>query len=317
MEESDKEAFKNFCSEQVIEQIFSWLGKLEYEKKYSEKTTVSYRTDLYYFLKFITGHLEQNITINLFQEIDERTFKSWLAFRKMNDFSVSSTARAISSLRGFFSFLLKNELIKENKLMEIYFPKNSKKIPRSTNVEDIFSSLDEIVTIAKDRWQGLRDKAILTIIYASGLRISEVLSIKKRDIFSEFLIIKGKGNKERQVPKLDIINEVISQYLASCPYEREDDDFLFVGKGGKVLNPGVFQRQVRVIRGIIGLSDKITPHSFRHSFATHLLNNGVDIRTIQMLLGHKNLSTTQRYTDLDISKLKSEYNKFHPQNNSQ
>ena len=307
------ETLKIYSEDELIRVILSWFEHMSVERHYSPKTIQSYGIDLHYFIKFFSEEASGLVTIKILSELDERDFKSWISYRNTAGFSVSSTARAISCIKGLYKFLIQRGLLKENKLQNVHFSKATKKIPRSTSTEDVFSFLDEIVLIAKEKWQGLRDKAILTLIYGCGLRISEALSIRRKDLSADSIIIKGKGNKERLLPKLEVIDTAIANYLALCPYEISEEGFVFVGKGGKVLNPGVFQRQVRNLRQSVGMSDSTTPHSFRHSFATHLLNNGVDIRTIQILLGHKNLSTTQRYTDLNISKLKNEYKKFHPQ----
>lgn len=302
--------FEEFCTDSFKEVLVAWLETLEIERNYAPKTLGAYRTDLLYFIKFFFVKLGAKLTIQMVEQFEERDYKAWLSYRNSQNFSPASTARAMSSIRGLYKFMIQRKLIGENRLVNVCFPKSAKRIPRSTGIDDVFSFLDEIVLVAKDRWQGLRDKAILTLIYGCGLRISEALSIKRKDLSGDSIIIKGKGNKERVLPKLDAVNLAISAYLGACPYFIEDDALIFLGKGGRPLNPGVFQRQIRSLRRVIGVDDATTPHSFRHSFATHLLNNGVDIRTIQALLGHKNLSTTQRYTDLDITKLKQEYTKF-------
>jgi len=313
MDSAYSQSLKNHCEDELIKAILLWFDHMLVERNYSPKTIQSYGIDLYYFIRFFSEKTGKTITIEVLSALDERDFKVWISDRNIEGLSVSSTARAISCVKGFYKFLIQRGLVKENKLLNVHFSKIVKKIPRSTSAEDIFSFLEEIVLIAKEKWLGLRDKAILTLIYGCGLRISEALSIRKRDLSSDSIIIKGKGNKERILPKLKMIDDVIANYLGQCPYEIKEEEYVFLGKGGKVLNPGVFQRQIRNLRKAVGMSDSTTPHSFRHSFATHLLNNGVDIRTIQILLGHKNLSTTQRYTDLNISKLKNEYKKFHPQ----
>ena len=310
----NKEEFSKYCDQEIADLIFIWIEILQYEKKYSLKTINAYIIDMFYFLEFLNKHFNELINISTISKLELKDFRAWLFLRKKRELSAPSTSRAISAIRGFFKYLIKYKHIVSSELFHLYFPKENKKIPKSANIEDVFSSLDEIEKIAKEPWLGKRDKALLTIIYACGLRIQEALSIRKKDFFADAIIVKGKGNKERQIPKLDIINKPVNEYLEYCPHPIMDNDFLFLGKNGEVLNPGVFQRQVRYLRKMLGLSNNITPHSYRHSFATHLLNEGVDIRTIQALLGHKNLSTTQAYTNLDINKLRSEYNKSHPHN---
>ena len=166
---------------------------------------------------------------------------------------------------------------------------------------------------SKKAWQGLRDAAIFSILYGSGLRISEALALNIGDInHNDFLKIKGKGNKERIVPLLSVVKESINAYLAACPYKLTDNDALFVGARGDRLSPRIVQRSLEEIRKQLGLPDTLTPHALRHSFATHLLAEGTDLRSIQELLGHASLTTTQRYTDVQIDTLQKEYAKAHP-----
>ena len=172
--------------------------------------------------------------------------------------------------------------------------------------------------MATEPWQGLRDKAIFMLLYGCGLRISEALSLNIGDISAEsdFLRIKGKGNKERIVPLLPIIWQSISAYLAERPYSNSVGEPLFLGARGERLSPRIIQRQMQKLRGYLGLSDTLTPHALRHSFATHLLAQGTDLRSIQELLGHSSLVTTQRYTDVQTEKLVKEYQEAHPLENS-
>ena len=163
----------------------------------------------------------------------------------------------------------------------------------------------------------MRYQALLYLLYGCGLRISEALSLRLKDLSRDYFVIRGKGNKERIVPVLKTIIDHINEYLKLCPYSREENDFVFIGKQGKPLNAGVFQRQIRYLRNILNLPETATPHAFRHSFATHILAHGGDLKSIQELLGHQNLTTTQKYTKVESNHLLNVYNKAHPYTNNQ
>jgi integrase/recombinase XerC len=185
------------------------------------------------------------------------------------------------------------------------------------SVEDAKGALDIVVELHDDPWQAARDHALFTLIYGCGLRISEALGLRVGDVpppekNGDAITILGKGNKQRVVPLLPIVKERIAHYLALCPYTLGKRDALFVGARGQKLNPGVVQRQMRKVRAYLGLPETATPHALRHSFATHLLAGGGDLRTIQELLGHASLSTTQRYTEVDAKRLIDVYKDTHP-----
>jgi len=196
-------------------------------------------------------------------------------------------------------------------LHDISSPKREKILPYALDIDDTMDFIEEAKNLSNDVWQGLRDSAIFTLLYGCGLRISEALSLNVGDITSEnYLRIKGKGNKERIVPLLPAVVENINIYMEHCPYNLRTGEALFLGARGERLLPRIVQRQMQKIRLYMGLPDTVTPHALRHSFATHLLANGTDLRSIQELLGHVSLSTTQRYTDVNIEQIKKEYQKW-------
>jgi integrase/recombinase XerC len=188
-------------------------------------------------------------------------------------------------------------------------PKQDKTLPKALNTKDTTDILENIIHNKID-WLGLRDYAILTLLYGAGLRISEAINLNIND-FNEkdYIIIKGKGNKERIVPVLPIIKDRINKYIEACPYNFKNGEALFVGKRGERISPRIIQRRLAQLREELKLPDIITPHALRHSFATHLLSQGVNLRSIQELLGHSSLSTTQRYTKIDEHHLRQEYDK--------
>lgn len=303
-----KQAIKYNADDDLQSIIARWKQYLASEKMYSAHTLDAYTRDLALFINFFEK--EQNL-----QEIESKTvhdFRAFLSYRNKKNINKSSIAREMSAVKNFYNWLDRNELAKNSAISIISSPKQDKSIPKALDVDDTFRVLNLAFKEASSPWQGLRDKAIFTILYGCGLRISEALSLNIGDIGSADIIkIRGKGNKERIVPILPIVIETIDEYLAACPYDLKQGEPIFVGARGERLSPRIVQRQMQKIRGILGLSDNLTPHALRHSFATHLLAEGTDLRAIQELLGHSSLSTTERYTDVEISTLKTEYEKSH------
>jgi integrase/recombinase XerC len=298
----------------LIDDFFNFLTV---QKRASKHTTDSYRIDISYFFSFLKTHFDQDITIAILESLTIHDFRSWLLMRNQQEFASSSTARALSCLRSLFAFANKNKKIINNKIENVKTPKIGKPIPKAVDEIDIKSMMELVDSFNNQQWCSKRDMALLTLIYGCGLRISESLSITKNDLANyDVLIITGKGNKQRMVPMLTIVKERIDQYLDVCPYNIPIDQPIFLGARGKVYSPTLFQKLISNIRKYLQLPDSVTPHAFRHSFATHLLEGGGDLRTIQELLGHASLSTTQRYTKIDKKRLLDVYNKTHPRRNN-
>jgi integrase/recombinase XerC len=216
-------------------------------------------------------------------------------------------------VRSFFRFLERRGLAENAGIGTLRTPKLPKSLPKPLSQEEAADAMERIGDMASEPWVGLRDAALVTLLYGCGLRIDEALALNRRDApLEDRLRVKGKGNKERIVPVLPAVSDAVAKYLAACPHGLGRDDPLFVGARGRRLQAGVVQRQIRKLRAYLGLSDTATPHALRHSFATHLLANGGDLRTIQELLGHASLSTTQRYTAVDESQLMKVYARSHP-----
>ncbi len=250
------------------------------------------------------------VTKSTLEKLTIQNFRSWLVFRKEQNFSNASTARAVSCLRSFFKFLNRHKIITNKEIEEIKSPKLGKPIPKAVDKIDIDSITDLIKEFSKEDWLQKRDLALLTLIYGSGMRISEALSLTKNHLGNNgVVVITGKGNKQRMVPLLPIVETRISQYLAALPHKINNNEPIFLGLRGKKYQAASFEKLIQNIREYLSLPDTITPHSFRHSFATHLLEAGGDLRTIQELLGHSSLSTTQRYTKIDKKRLLEVYNK--------
>lgn len=291
----------------------NWINHLTNIKKLSQNSVISYKNDLSKFLIFFQDYIEKNIGLKEIENIEISEFRSFLTHRRNSEISSNSIARNISALKSFFRFLIKNNKIKESSVFNLKSPKLKKSLPRPINVDLAIQVIKQAEEIEDEKWVGLRNKAILLLLYGCGLRISEALSLNHDDIQNEdHILIKGKGEKERIVPMMPYIKKGIENYLEACPKEIVSGDALFIGKRFSRLSPRIIQYALEKIRTALSLPETATPHALRHSFATHLLDSGGDLRTIQELLGHSSLSTTQKYTKVETSKLLDTYKKTHP-----
>jgi integrase/recombinase XerC len=236
-----------------------------------------------------------------------------LARRAQDGIARGSLARGLSVLRGFVRFLQRRGLAQTTALAALRSPKLPHSVPKPLTIEDAAGSLDSAGEVATKQWEGKRDTAILTLLYGCGLRLSEALGLSRGETpLGEMMAITGKGRKHRLLPVLPAVREAVAEYLAACPYKLDKDGPLFVGSRGGPLNPRIVQRQMAALRGFLSLPETATPHALRHSFATHLLGGGGDLRAIQELLGHASLSTTQRYTSVETERLLAIYDAAHP-----
>jgi integrase/recombinase XerC len=291
----------------------NWLNYLSNIKKLSQNSVVSYKNDLSKFFIFFQDYIEKNIGLKEIERIKISEFRSFLTYRRNSEISSNSIARNISALKSFFRFLIKNNKIKESSVFNLKSPKLKKSLPRPINVDLAIQVIKQAEEIEDEKWIGLRNKAILILLYGCGLRISEALSLNYDDVQNEdHILIKGKGEKERIVPMMPYIKKGIENYLEACPKEIISGEALFIGKRFSRLSPRIIQYALEKIRTALSLPETATPHALRHSFATHLLDSGGDLRTIQELLGHSSLSTTQKYTKVETSKLLDIYKKSHP-----
>ena len=291
----------------------NWLNYLSNIKKLSQNSVISYKNDLSKFFMFFQDYIEKNIGLKEIESIKISEFRSFLTYRRNSEISSNSIARNISALKSFFRFLIKNNKIKESSVFNLKSPKLKKSLPRPINVDLAIQVIKQAEEIEDEKWIGLRNKAILILLYGCGLRISEALSLNYDDVQNEdHILIKGKGEKERIVPMMPYIKKGIENYLEACPKEIISGEALFIGKRFSRLSPRIIQYALEKIRTALSLPETATPHALRHSFATHLLDSGGDLRTIQELLGHSSLSTTQKYTKVETSKLLDIYKKSHP-----
>lgn len=300
----------------LLPHVQSWLRWLADERRSSRHSLDAYSRDLAGFFSFLEQYTEHPPNLSTLASLDRISFRAWLADRNRQGLKASSTARALSAVRGFFRYLARHGVIENRAINSIRTPKQPQAIPRPLSAEDTAHLLDMAGTTAKQDWIGRRDLAILTLLYGCGLRISEALSLTRGDFLEgsvpESLTILGKGNKQRQVPVIPAVTEAVMNYLSLCPFAGGKKEPLFVGVRGQRLSPRLVQMTMQKLRALLGLPDSATPHALRHSFATHLLGAGGDLRSIQELLGHASLSTTQRYTAIDSVALLEVHRGSHP-----
>jgi integrase/recombinase XerC len=294
--------------------ISDWQSWLEHERRASRHTALAYGRDLAGFLDFLREHLGAVPSLAELEALGPADFRAYLAARAQDGIERSSSARALSTLRGFFRFLDRRGLAKNAALAAVRTPQLPKSVPKPLSAEDAGLALERIVELAEAPWIGRRNLAILTLLYGCGLRLSEALGLTRAEapLKPGMLSITGKGRKTRLVPVLPAVSEAVAEYVALCPHRLSAKGPLFVGVRGGPLNPRLVQRQMQRLRALLGLPETATPHALRHSFATHLLAGGGDLRSIQELLGHASLSTTQRYTAVDAERLLAVYDRAHP-----
>ncbi len=297
----------------TIVAIEDWQRWILDERQSSAHTLAAYSRDLAAFLEFIATHIGKPAELNDLKALTMADFRSFLAHRINHGIGHSSVARGMSTLRNFFRFLDRTGRVSNATIKAVRSPKPQPPIPKPISVEDAFDVIRAASKLSDTPWISKRDVAIFTLLYGCGLRIDEALSLNHADTpDNDVMTVTGKGNKQRVVPILPIVRDAIEIYIDACPFSEEPDKPLFVGARGGRLNAGVVQRQMRKVRAQLGLPDTATPHALRHSFATHLLGAGGDLRTIQELLGHSSLSTTQRYTSVDAERLVKVYEQAHP-----
>ncbi|MAH05259.1 MAG: recombinase XerC [Alphaproteobacteria bacterium] len=298
----------------LYKSIGDWFDVLRYERHVSEHTLRAYQKDIGTFVRFLSKYNGAPLSISLLADSDIPAFRAWMASLTIdNELSATSRSRALSAVRRFMDWLDKQGIAHNPYIKTLRAPKKPHKLPRPISAERIFELLDQYDA---RNWEDCRDKALFTLLYGTGLRIQEALSLNIEDwpqgSDTDFLTIRGKGKKERKVPILKRVHEAVLEAITAAPYAQTPERPIFVGVRGGRLHQGVAQRNLRKLRISFGLPDSATPHALRHSFATHLLEEGANLRQVQELLGHSSLSTTQRYTDVDNAKLFEVYKMAHP-----
>jgi len=291
-----------------------WLDYLTCERGHATKTCEAYERDLRQFLIFLRTKLGRTPCLTDLQRLETRVFRAFMAARRRNGITSRSLARSLAALRSFFRWLEAQNILKNRAILQLSMPKIPHSVPKPITIEKAADVMAAASNAELD-WIGARDTAVLLLLYGAGLRISEALSITLKDAptpHRDVLRIIGKGHKERLVPILSLTIDAINTYITICPYPLEPDDILFRGAKGGPLSPRIIQLVIANMRETLGLPTSATPHALRHSFATHLLTSGADLRQIQELLGHSSLSTTQVYTEVERDRLLEIYDAAHP-----
>ncbi|MDP7344059.1 MAG: tyrosine recombinase XerC [Alphaproteobacteria bacterium] len=305
------------ADESVIEAVESWRRWLADERRASKHTVSAYMRDLSAFFAFLMVHLGAPVTLAGLEGLRAADFRGYLARRAGENRARTSTARAVSVLRGFFRHLEREELASNGAIASLRSPRLPRAVPRpltTAQAGDVMAAAQGgMASASPQAWIAKRDAAVLLLLYGCGLRIGEALGLDGRDATgADVLLVRGKGGKERGVPVLPLVNRAIADYRAACPHPLEAGGPLFVGVRGGRLGARAIQAGMARLRAALGLPPSATPHALRHSFATHLLADGGDLRSIQELLGHASLTTTQRYTEIDEAGLTAAYNAAHP-----
>ena len=293
--------------------LAEWLSHLRALDGASEHTIEAYRSDVAGFLGFLQTHHGTGFGTAGLASLGQGDMRSWMAHERGRGLSARSLARALSSVKSFMRWMADREGFDVSHVLLARAPKYQRKLPRPLSEDGARAMIGQVDSQATEPWVAARDAAVLTLLYGGGLRISEALGLSG-DLhpLPEVLHIRGKGDKERLVPVLPAMRDAVAEYLRLCPYPAAPGQPLFRGKRGGALNPRLVSRAMEQARMALGLPASATPHAMRHSFATHLLAAGGDLRAIQELLGHASLATTQIYTAVDAARLMDVYDKAHP-----
>ncbi len=307
-----------FTDRAIAQAAQGWLRQLATERRLSPKTVEAYRRDLLQFLAFLAEHLGARVSLKAIGALEPRDVRAFMAARRGAGIGGRSLMRQLAGLRSFAAYLERNGLAKASAFSGVRSPKLAKTLPKPLPVSAARRLADPDLRAAEERepWILARDAAVLALLYGAGLRISEALSLTRGEFpqpgAGDVITVLGKGGKRRMTPLLPQVVQAVADYLALCPYAIAAEAPLFVGARGGPLSPRIVQLAMARLRGALGLPDSATPHALRHSFATHLLARGGDLRAIQELLGHASLSTTQIYTAVDSERLMEAYRAAHP-----
>lgn len=302
-----------FATDETVKaHIARWQRELSAVKRLADNTLEAYGRDLAQFLTFLAGHTGGPVELTTLKALRGADIRAFMAVRREESLGSRSLARVLSALKSFFKFLEREGVMATEALNVIRTPKIPKSLPKALTVAEAKQTIATTAELEERPWIAARDMAVLSLCYGAGLRIAEALAITSGDLEASALRVTGKGGKVRLVPLIDSVRRSIETYLELCPFKLWPDDALFRGAKGGVLSPRLIQMRVVQLRSALGLPPSATPHALRHSFATHLLSRGGDLRSIQELLGHASLSTTQIYTAVDTDRLLESYRKAHP-----
>lgn len=293
--------------------IDAWADWLKGERRLASNTIDAYLRDLSAFIGFLAGYLGCTIDVAGLAALTPVDFRAFLAMRSDLGYELSSNARSMAAIRGFFRFLKRCGVTKDTGTYNIRSPRLKRYLPRPLSEDHVVQAMRSVADLSDEAWVGKRDVALLLLLYGCGLRIGEALALNRSpEPLDKALTIVGKGNRQRIVPVLPVVREALAAYIAACPYDTRPAGPLFLGARGRRLDPAVAQKQIRRLRTVLGLPETATPHAFRHSFATHLLIGGGDLRSIQELLGHASLTSTQRYTAVNEGQIVAVHHAAHP-----
>ncbi len=302
----------------TAESISGWLTYLGAERRYAGNTLEAYERDVRQFLGFLCSFWQSPPSLARLNALTAGDFRAFMASRRDGGTGSRSLARTLSALRSLFRYLERSGALQNRSVLTVALPKLPPRLPKPLTEVKAKDVVDEAALdgeMSEHPWTGPRNQAVLLLLYGSGLRISEALDLNRKDAPlppREVLRIKGKGGRERLAPVLPVAQIAVAHYLEKCPHQFEPQGPLFFGVKGGRLSPRIVQLLIARLRNNLGLPHTATPHALRHSFATHLLSRGADLRVIQELLGHASLSTTQGYTAVDRDRLLQAYSKAHP-----
>jgi integrase/recombinase XerC len=307
-----------FANAEVADELARWLAHLGAERRLSPRTVEAYDRDARQFLGFLAEHLGKRVTLAAMLRLEPRDVRAFMAARRSQGIGSRSLMRGLAGTRSFARFLERNGRGRVAALAAVRPPKVAKTLPKPIVPAAARRLAQTDIRAGEERapWVLARDAAVLALLYGSGLRIAEALALRRKDFpqpgAGDAITVTGKGGRARMVPVLARVSQLVADYAALCPHELPPDGPLFVGARGGPLSPRIIQLTMERLRGVLGLPDTATPHALRHSFATHLLSRGGDLRAIQELLGHASLSTTQIYTEVDSERLLEIYRSAHP-----
>jgi integrase/recombinase XerC len=306
----------SYCAADLQSALSNWHDYLAVEKNVSKHTLRAYEGDVSHFLEFLAGYHNAPPSLNSLSSTRLQDFRAWMSRKAADGAGNASRARSLSGVKNLLRWLDRQGIMHNATIRNVRSPKKPHKIPRPLAEGQARKVLDSAGTLPAKNWVAARDRALFTLLYGCGLRIDEALSLTLNNMPENgYIRVMGKGRKERQVPVLPIVETLLREYVGLNPFLANPQDRqrpLFTGTRGHQLNQGVAQKSMRLVRSVLSLPENATPHALRHSFATHLLQNGANLREIQELLGHASLSTTQRYTDLNATEMLKIYNAAHP-----
>jgi integrase/recombinase XerC len=301
-----------FADASLAAHIANWQRDLGAVRRLAPLTLEAYLRDLGQFVTFLSAHTGGEVGLATLRELRAADIRAFLAARRSESLGSRSLARALSAIKSFFGYLEREGIVASEALTTIRTPKQPRSLPKALTVLEAKATIRTTDELEDTPWVAARDMAVISLCYGAGLRISEALAISRADLEASALRVTGKGGKTRLVPLITAVRQAIDTYLGLTPFHPDPDEPIFRGKKGGPLSPRLIQLRMQQLRGALGLPPSATPHALRHSFATHLLGKGGDLRAIQELLGHASLSTTQIYTAVDTERLLESYRAAHP-----